>query len=265
MAEIDIEKTEKPGENAETQAAPTAAAPVEGVVGTANEIAAEPEKDKPAKPMSYSAKLCLTVTLSSVILAVLFAAGVFDRFYALVNYMIADRPVPTVLASAALSGLLSLALSALLPKQLGRLAHAPFLAISYYWVGLLWYSTLDGKLLDTPFAITPSSLAAVLLAVAALTFCLFYHDEDKIGTRVVGFFYMFLVFSMFAFGAVSFVNYFVLVMKEESGQAVASELEVPVRVTEVIRVACPLAYSADYCDLVNKVVTSPEYKVRTRW
>jgi hypothetical protein len=263
MPEIDIETNGKPSENAEATAASIAITPVEGTVKVA---AGEPEKANTSKPISYSAKLCLTVTLSAAILAVLFAAGVFDHFSALFNYyMISERSVPSVIVSVVLSGLLSLALFGLLPKRLACLSTAPFLGILYYWVGLLWYNSLDGKLLDATLAITPTSLAAVLLAVAALAFCLCYHDEDELGVRVLGFLYLFLALNALAFFVIYVVSCLVVDMKGEAGQVVASEILVPIRVTEVLGSACPLAYSADYCDLVKKLVESPETKVYRKW
>jgi hypothetical protein len=261
MPEVDIETNGKPSENAEATAASIVITPVEG---TEKVAAAEPEKANTSKPMSYSAKLCQTVTLSAVVLAVLYAAGVFDRFSALFNYMVAERPVLTVIVSLVLSVLLSLALSALLPSKLESLSNAPFLGMLYFWAGTLWYNTLDGHLLNLSLAMTPSGLASLLLAVAAFTFCLYYHDESKVSGRVVGFFYMNLVFNVLAFAAVALVSFFVSDIKEEASQAVASQIEVPVRVAEIIGAACPLAYSTDYCNLVKQLVESPETKVKTR-
>ncbi len=225
------------------------------------QTAAEVKKKEPSTPMSYSAKLCLSTTFGAVVLAVLFAVGVFDRFLPLLNYMVTERPLSAAIISTSVVGFVSYVVSTLLPLKVRDIANFPVLAIIAYWLGTLWHNTLDGRTLEAGATLSPSGLVAILAALLALCVCITYHDTSlKQGEKKLFFSYGFAAFNVLAFIAVYLLNSMIADTHAAARHAVDSQIEVYVRVTEVMGAACPYAYSKDYCDKVQQVVDSPEFK-----
>jgi hypothetical protein len=215
--------------------------------------------------MTLSARLCGIFTLSAVIVAVLYASGSFILVPKIVEFVLVEHPLMTAIITVVLTGFYGLMLGAMLPSALWLVAHGIFLAVVAFWVAFAWWNTLDGRFGFVATPMTMNGLLAVQLALAALAACLSLHEREwSVATKINGIAYYFLGFNMFAFTAVVLLMLVFDSAHEEAADLVRREIDRTASVASVLGVACPVAYSDEYCTALKEVLRKADQNPERR-